>query len=73
MNTLRTTVASFLRFLAAGLVLLGLALLALAYTAQRQDEASLWFWVGGGFSGLLGLMLLVFSAPLAKRLTEDYE
>jgi drug/metabolite transporter (DMT)-like permease len=73
MNTLRTTVGSFLRFLAAGLILLALALLALAYTARRQDESSLWFWVGGGLSGIIGLLLLVFSAPLAKKLTADYE
>jgi len=66
-------VASFLRFLAAGLSLLGLALLALAYSARREDESSLWFWIGGGLSGIIGLLLLVFSAPLAKRLTEDYE
>ena len=73
MNSLRNTVASFLRFLGAGLFLLGLALLARAYTAQRQDESSLWLWLGGGVSGIVGLVLLVFGTPMAKRLTEDYE
>jgi hypothetical protein len=73
MSSLRTTVASFLRFVAAGLLLLGVTLLAVAWMAQRQGEAALWHWIGGGLSAVAGLALLITGGPLARRLTQDYE
>jgi len=73
MNSLRNAVASVLRLVAVGLLLLGVVFLALAYTAGRQGEPSVWQWVLGGAGFVAGLVLLIFSSALARALTRDYE
>jgi fructose-specific phosphotransferase system IIC component len=66
-------VASVLRLVAVGLLLLGVVLFVLAYAANQQHEGGLWQWFVGGGSFLLGLLLLVFSSTIARFLTRDYE
>jgi uncharacterized membrane protein HdeD (DUF308 family) len=66
-------VASLLRLVAVGLVLLGTVLFVLAFAAGRQDENALWQWIAGAVSFLLGSLLLVFSSAIARALTQDYD
>ncbi|MCU0771941.1 MAG: hypothetical protein MUE94_09285 [Verrucomicrobia bacterium] len=73
MTSLRSAVASLLRLVAVGLLLLGVVLLVLAYAGSRQGEGGFGQWLVGGGSFLVGLMLLVFSSRLARALTRDYE
>ena len=73
MSSLRSAVASVLRLVAVGLLLLGVVLLVLAYAASRQGEDGLWQWMGGGGGFVIGVLLLVFSSALARALTRDYE
>lgn len=73
MSSLRNLVASFIRFVSAGLLLLGFAWLLLAWLAQRQGEAALRHWFFGVLTVLVSVLLLVFSAPLARRFTRDYD
>jgi len=72
-SSLRSAVASVLRLVAVGLVLLGVVLFVLAYAAQRQDESALWQWIAGIFGFIAGSLLLVFSSALARALTQDYD
>lgn len=73
MSSLRSAVASVLRLMAVGLLLLGVVLLVLAYAASRQGEPGVWQWIFGGTGLVLGLGLMVFSPALARALTQDYE
>lgn len=73
MNSLRSAVASVLRLVAVGLLLLGVVLFVLAYAAQRQGEAEFWQWLVGGAGFVLGVLLLVFSSAIARAVSHDYE
>jgi len=73
MSSLRSAVASVLRLVAVGLLLLGIVLLVLAYAASRQGAPDAWLWMGGGLGFVLGLLLMIFSSALARVLTQDYE
>jgi len=73
MNSFRSAVASVLRLVAVGSLLLGVVLLVLAYAASRQGEAGIWQWIAGGAGCLVGVLLLIFSSALARALTRDYE
>ena len=73
MSSLRSAVASVLRLVAVGLLLLGVVFLVLAYAADRQAAGGLWQWIVGGAGFLAGLLLLVFSSTIARVLTQDYE
>ena len=73
MSSLRSAVASVLRLVAVGLLLLGIVLLVLAYAAGRQGDPGAWLWMGGGLGVVLGLLLMIFSSALARGLTQDYE
>ena len=73
MSSLRSAVASVLRLIAVGLLLLGVVLLVLAYAATRQGDSGTWQWIGGGGGFVLGLLLMIFSPALARALTRDYE
>ncbi len=70
---MRSAVASVIRLVAVGFLLLGVVLLVLAYAASRQGEGGVWQWLVGGGGFLLGVLLLSFSSPLARALTQDYE
>lgn len=73
MNSFRSAVASVIRLVAVGVLLLGVVLLVLAYAGSRQGEAGVWQWIGGGAGCLVGVLLLVLSSVLARALTRDYE
>jgi uncharacterized membrane protein HdeD (DUF308 family) len=73
MSSLRSAVASVLRLIAVGLLLLGVVLLVLAYAASRQGESGTWQGLAGGGGVILGTVLMLFSASLARALTQDYE
>jgi hypothetical protein len=73
MTSLRSAVASVLRLVAVGLLLLGVVFLVLAYATGRQGESGVWqWWVGAGGVGI-GVLLLVFSPGLARFLTRNYD
>ena len=65
--------ASVLRLLAVGLLLLGVVFFVLAYAAGRQGDDEFWQWFTGGAGFVCGLLLLIFSSPLARLLTRNYE
>ena len=73
MSSLKSAVASVLRLVGVGLLLLGVVFLVLAYAGSRQDEGSLWQWAAGGLGFVGGIALLACSSPLARRFTRDYE
>ena len=73
MSSLKSAVASVLRLVAVGLLLLGVVFFVLAYVAGRQGEEEFWQWFIGGAGLLSGLVLLIFSSPLAHLLTRNYE
>ena len=73
MSAVRSAVASLLRLVAVGLVLLGAVLFVLAFAAGRQGEDAVWQWLGGALSFLSGSVLLVFSSAIARALTQDYD
>lgn len=73
MSSLRSAVASVLRLVAVGLLLLGVVLLVLAYAASQQGGTGLWQWAVGGVAFVIGMLLLLFSAAIARSLTRDYE
>ena len=73
MNSLKHMVSSFLRLLAVGLLLLGIALIAVGWIARRQGEGGTGSLLFGVIGCGAGVLLLVFSSALARRLTRDYE
>lgn len=73
MNSLRSAVASVIRLVAVGFVLLGVVLLALAYAAGQRGEGDVWRWLIGAAGFIIGMVLLCFSSALARMLTKDYE
>lgn len=72
-SSLSNAVASVLRLVAVGLLLLGVVLFVLGYAAHRQEASGLWHWITGAAGFLSGILLLIFSSPIARRLTRDYE
>lgn len=62
-----------LRLVAVGLLLLGVVFFVLAYAAHRQGDDGVWQWLVGGAGFLSGVLLLIFSSPIARALTQDYE
>ena len=73
MNSLKSAVASVLRLVAVGLLLLGVVFVVLAYAGSRQGQPGVWQWVGGAAGFLAGVLLLLFSSALARALTRDYD
>lgn len=73
MNSLKNVVASVLRFVGVALILLGCVLFVLGYAAQQQNEDGMMQWILGGLSFLVGMLVTVFSSPVARALTQDYE
>ena len=73
MSSLRSLVSSFLRLLAVGLLLLGLAMLAVGWLAQHQGKGGAGTLLSGAAAFVVGILLLVFSSAIARRITRDYE
>lgn len=73
MNSLKGALASVLRLVAVGLLLLGVVLLVLAYAGSRQGQPGVWQWVAGAGGFVVGVLLLLFSSAIARALTQDYD
>ena len=73
MNSMRNAVASVLRLVAVGLLLLGVVMVALAYAAQRQEEGAAWQWILGVGGCVVGLALIILSPIIARAVTRDYD
>ena len=73
MSSLRSAVASVIRLVGVGILLLGIVFLALAYVGGRQGESPFLQWVIGVGGFLTGIFLLGFSSTIARALTRDYE
>lgn len=73
MNPLRRAVASVIRLTGAGMVGLGIVLLALAWVARHQQPATWWQYLIYTALALAGVALLLRSKPLAARFTDDFE
>lgn len=73
MSSLRRAVASILRIVAVGILLLGIVFMALAYAAGRQGDQAFWQWAIGVGGFLVGLFLLGFSSTIAGAITRDYD
>jgi len=70
---MKRAVRSLIRFLGAGLVLLGVALISLAGFNHRVQKPVLWTAVSGGSSTVAGAILVAFSGRLAERFTDDLD
>lgn len=73
MNPMKKPVASVLRVASAGLILLGLTLLALVWVAHRKQPEPWWRWAVDALPVVAGIVLWARSAALAGRLTRDFE
>ena len=73
MSSIRSAVASVLRVIAVGLLLLGVVLLVLAYAAGQEGESGFWQWTTGAVGVGGGMVLLIFSPMIARFLTRDYD
>ena len=66
-------VASVLRVVSAGLILLGITLLALLWVAHRRQPEPWWRWVVYASPVAAGIVLWARSTALAIRLTRDFD
>lgn len=73
MSSLRSAVASVIRLVAVGILLLGVVFMALAYAANQQGDAAILQWASGIGGLLVGLFLLGFSSSIARALTHNYD
>lgn len=73
MNPLQKPVASVLRVFGAGLILLGLALLAFLWLAHKRQPEPWWRWGLYALPVVLGTLVCVTSRKLAVRLTRDFD
>jgi predicted PurR-regulated permease PerM len=72
---MKRVVRTFIRLLAAGLILFGAIEIALDFFNHHLHKASLsvWAWVIGIFLILLGGFLVAASESLAEQLTDDID
>jgi hypothetical protein len=73
MNPMQKPVASVLRVLGVGLILLSMVLLAFLWLAHRTEPEPWWRWMLYAFPALAGVLLCVTSSKLATRLTRDFD
>jgi len=73
MNPMKQPVASVLRVVSAGLILLGLMLLALLWIAHRMQPEPWWRWAFHTLPVMGGILLWARSNALAHRLTRNFE
>jgi hypothetical protein len=73
MNPMTKPVASVLRVISAGLILLGITLLALLWVAHRKQPEPWWRWALYALPVVAGIVLGARSTALAGRLTRDFE
>jgi hypothetical protein len=73
MNPLQKPVASVLRLISAGLILLSVVLLALLWLAHKRQPEPWWRWGLHALPAVTGLLLWIRSRALAARLTRDFD
>lgn len=73
MNPMKKPVASVLRVIGAGLVLLSIVLLALLWIAQQRAPEPWWRWALYALPAATGIVLCAISGKLATALTRNFE
>jgi len=73
MNPLKKPVASVLRLIGAGLILLSVVLLALLWLARETQPEPWWRWALYTLPAVVGLVICLTSGRLAARLTQNFE
>lgn len=66
-------VASVLRVLGAGLILLSVVLLVFLWLAHKRQPEPWWRWGLYSLPAVAGVLLCVASGKLATRLTRDFD
>jgi membrane protein YdbS with pleckstrin-like domain len=73
MNPMKRPVASVLRLIGVGLVLLSVVLLALLWIAHERAPEPWWRWALYALPAIGGVVVVASSGRLAARLTRDFE
>jgi membrane protein YdbS with pleckstrin-like domain len=73
MNPMKKPVASVLRVVGAGLILLSVVLIAFLWLARYRNPEPWWRWALYAVPALGGIVICAVSGKLAARLTRDYE
>jgi len=73
MNPMKRPVASVLRVIGVGLVLLSIVLVALLWIAHKREPEPWWRWVLYSLPAITGIVVIACSAKLAAALTRDFE
>ena len=73
MNPMKKPVASVLRVVGAGLMLLSVVLLALLWVAHKRAPEPWWRWALYSTPAIAGIVVVATSGKLATTLTRDFE
>ena len=73
MNPMTKPVASVLRIVGVGLILLSVVLLAFLWLAHKRQPEPWWRWALYFLPVVAGTLLYVTSGKLAARLTRDFD
>jgi len=73
MNPMKKPVASVLRVIGVGLVLLSIVLLALLWIAHKREPEPWWRWALYLLPAITGIVVTACSGKLAAALTRDFE
>lgn len=73
MNPMKKPVASVLRVVGVGLILLSVVLVALLWVAHERAPEPWWRWALHSLPAIAGTLLCAASGRLATRLTRDFE
>ena len=73
MNPMKKPVASVLRVIGVGLILLSVVLLVLLWIAHKRAPEPWWRWALYSLPGITGIVVIASSGRLALRLTRDFE
>jgi len=73
MNPMKRPVASVLRVLGTGMILLSVVLLALLWVARQAHPEPWWRWAMYAFPAFAGLAVCLASGSLAERFTRGFE
>jgi hypothetical protein len=73
MNPMKKPVASVLRVVGAGLILLSVVLIGLLWLTRHRSPEPWWRWALYVVPALTGILVCSFSAKMAARLTSNFE
>lgn len=73
MNPMKKPVASVLRVVGMGLVLLSIVLIGLLWLTRHRNPEPWWRWSLYALPALAGILVCAFSGRMAARLTSDFE